>query len=173
MTMGGTMVFKAILAALTFSILQGAQGRGQSAPASLLLSGEGAASKTLTLAELAALPQSEVAITGRDSSRVILRGPTVRSLMTLVGAPAGRELRGPNMLLVVVAEASDGYKVAYALAELDDQFNDVPVIVAISQNGGPLPAAEGPFRVAMGGGGEHRARWLRNLTRLRLVRIAP
>ena len=93
--------------------------------------------------------------------------------MTLVGAPAGRELRGPNMLLVVVAEASDGYKVVYALSELDDQFNNVPIIVAISQNGGPLPSDEGPFRIAMGGGGEHRARWLRNLTRLRLVRIAP
>lgn len=143
------------------------------APVTLLVSGEGAVSRTVTMAELAALPQSEVAITGRDSSRVVLRGPTVRSLMTLVGAPAGRELRGPNMLLVVVAEASDGYQVAYALSELDDQFNSVPIIVAISRNGGPLPSAEGPLRLAVGGGGEHRARWLRNLTRLRLVRIGP
>lgn len=97
----------------------------------------------------------------------------MRSLITLVGAPAGRELRGPNILLVVVAEASDGYKVAYALSELDDQFNTVPIVVAISQNGGPLPSAEGPFRIVVGSGGEHRARWLRNLTRLRLVRVAP
>lgn len=157
---------------LAFSMLFGSRAAGQG-PATLALAGEGATAKTLTMAELAALPQVEVAITGRDSSRVVLRGPTVRSLMTLVGAPAGRELRGPSMLLVVVAEASDGYKVAYALSELDDQFNTVPVIVAISMNGGPLPFAEGPFRIALGGGGEHRARWLRNLTRLRLVRIAP
>jgi hypothetical protein len=27
--------------------------------------------------------------------------------------------------------------------------------------------------LAIGGGGEHRARWILNLTRLRLVRIAP
>ena len=117
------MVLKLGFALLALSALPAAQSSGQSAPAFLVLSGEGAATKTLTTAELAVLPQSEVAITGRDSLRVVFRGPAVRSLMTLVGAPAGRELRGPNMLLVVVA------------------------------------------------GGEHRARWLRNLSRLRLVRI--
>ena len=166
------MHFRSAVSLLAFATLLGSRAAGQGA-ATLALAGEGAAAKTFTMAELAALPQVDVAMIGRDSSRVVLRGPTVRSLMTLVGAPAGRELRGPNMLLVVVAEASDGYKVAYALSELDDQFSNVPVIVAISQNGGPLPAAEGPFRIAMGGGGEHRARWIRNLTRLRLVRVAP
>lgn len=166
------MTFRSAVAVLAVSTLFGPRAAGQAA-ATLALAGEGGTAKTVTMAELAALPQVEVAFTGRDSSRVVLRGPTVRSLMTLVGAPAGRELRGPSMLLVVVAEASDGYKVAYALSELDDQFNTVPIIVAISQNGGPLPAAEGPFRIAVGSSGEHRARWLRNLTRLKLVRIAP
>lgn len=143
----------------------------QATPASLELVGEGGVSKTLSAADLAALPQAEVVTTGRDSSRVVLRGPTIRSLMTLVGAPAGHDLRGPNMLLVVVAEASDGYRVAYALSELDDQFGATTAIVALTNNGAPLPAAEGPLRIALGGGGEHRARWLRQLIRLRLVRV--
>ena len=39
--------------------------------------------------------------------------------MTLAGAPEGRALRGPNLTLVFLAEASDGNRVAYALAEVD------------------------------------------------------
>jgi NAD/NADP transhydrogenase beta subunit len=92
--------------------------------------------------------------------------------MTLVGAPAGHALRGPNMLLVVVAEASDSYKVVYTLAELDEQFGGHNAIVAISNDGNPLAADEGPFRVAMPGE-EHRARWIRQVVRLRLVRVRP
>jgi len=156
---------------LLVASLTAAPAFGQTPSATLTLAGENGVTKTLTMTDLAALPQQEVAITGRDSSRVVFRGPTLRALMSLVGAPAGHELRGPNMLLVVVAEATDGYKVAYALSELDEQFGNATFIVAITQNGGPLPAAERPFRIAVGGAGEHRARWLRQLTRLRLVRI--
>lgn len=168
--MGRTIALRCAALIMTAALAAGSAS-AQTA-ASLLVIGEGGAQKTLTMADLAALPQSEVTTTGRDSSRVVLRGPTVRAVMTLAGAPAGHELRGPNMMLVVVAEASDHYKVAYALSELDEQLSSNTVIVAISQNGGPLPAAEGPFRIAIGGGGEHRARWLRNLVRLRLVRVS-
>jgi len=160
-----TLALRALIVATLLASTASAQ--------SLELVGLDGTTRTLSMAELAALPQVEVAFKGRDSSRVVLKGPTVRSLMTLVGAPAGHELRGPNLLLVVVAEASDGYKVAYALGEVDEQFGASPVIVGISQNGGALPAAEGPLRIAMGGAAEHKARWIRNLTRLKLIRVAP
>jgi DMSO/TMAO reductase YedYZ molybdopterin-dependent catalytic subunit len=73
------------------------------------------------------------------------------------------------MTLVVLAEAADGYKVAYSLAELDEQFGGRRVIVALSQNDAPLPDAEGPLRVVVPGE-THHARWIRQLTVLRLVR---
>jgi hypothetical protein len=146
--------------------------RAQTPAPALELIGDSGHTRTLTTDELAALPQAEVRLVGSDSSQVVLRGPTIRSLMTLVGAPEGHALRGENMMLVVVAEASDNYRVVYALAELDEQFGGRTAIVAISNNGNPLPADEGPFRVAMAGE-EHRARWIRQLVRLRLVRVHP
>jgi hypothetical protein len=141
----------------------------QSHPA-LTLFGEADVSKTLTQSELAALPQTEVSVREADSSRVVFRGPTLRALMTLVGAPTGQALRGPAMLLVVLAEASDGYQAAYMLAEIDEQFGARTAILALSQDGHALPAKDGPLRIVVAGE-EHRARWVRQVIRLRLVRV--
>jgi hypothetical protein len=75
------------------------------------------------------------------------------------------------MTIVVLAEASDGYKVAFALAELDEQFGARTAIVALTENGKPLSARFGPLRVAVKGEA-HRARWIRQLTTLRLIKVA-
>lgn len=90
--------------------------------------------------------------------------------MTRGGAPAGHDLRGPAMTLAILAEAADNYRVGYMLAEIDEQFGAKSAIVAITQNGLPLPPRDGPFRVIVAGE-EHRARWIRQLTVLRLVRL--
>jgi hypothetical protein len=152
-----------LLATLSFPL--GAQ------TATLVLTGEDGRSRTLTMADLSALEQHEVTSVERDSSRVTYRGPTVQSLMNLVGAPTGRGLRGPAMLLAVLAEASDGYKVAFMLSELDEQFGNRAAIVALRQDGKSVDAEYGPFRVAVPGETSHRARWIRQLTALRLVRV--
>ncbi|MGH7561740.1 MAG: molybdopterin-dependent oxidoreductase [Gemmatimonadales bacterium] len=144
----------------------------QAGAAVVTLVGEGGVEKELSASELAALPQVEVRGQGRDSSSHLYRGPTVRALMTLVGAPTGRALRGPNMLLAVLAEATDGYKVAYMLAELDEQFGATEAIPALTQDGAPLPAQDGPCRIVVSGG-MHHARWIRQVERLRLVRVRP
>ncbi|HEY7567588.1 MAG TPA: hypothetical protein VH762_08445 [Gemmatimonadaceae bacterium] len=137
---------------------------------SLKLTALDGATKTVTVTELQALPQVEVADSSAEAGRLVFRGPTVRSVVSLIGAPEGRALRGPSMMIVVVAEASDGYKVAYALAELDEQFGARTAIVALTENGKPLAAQFGPLRIAMAGEA-HRARWIRQLTTLRLVRV--
>jgi hypothetical protein len=137
---------------------------------SLKLVGLDGTTKSLGIAELQALPQVDVVDSGA-SGKVRFRGPTVRSLVSLVGAPEGRALRGPNMLVVVVAEASDNYKVAYTLAEIDEQFGGRTAIVAVTADGQPLNAESGPLRVAIAGETTHRARWIRQLTTLRVVRI--
>ena len=86
---------------------------------SLSVMGENGVSKILTVADLSAMPQIEVRSKEEDGSTVLYRGPTVRDVMTLVGAPTGRD---------------------------------------------------GPLRIAVAGE-VHRARWIRNLTGLRLVRV--
>lgn len=137
---------------------------------SLELIGEKGVTKTLSVAELGALPQSEVTVTEKEGASVVFRGPTLRSLVNLVGAPTGHEFRGPNMLLAILATATDGYRAAYMLAEVDEGFGNKSAILAISQDGAALPAKEGPFRVVMPGE-EHRARWIRMVKSLSLVRV--
>jgi hypothetical protein len=53
---------------------------------------------------------------------------------------------------------------------VDEGFGNKNAILALTQDGGPLPAKDGPFRVIMPGE-EHRARWIRMVQRLRLVRV--
>jgi hypothetical protein len=137
---------------------------------SLDLVGEKGVTKTLSAAELAALPQGEVTVTEKEGAKVVFRGPTLRSLVNLVGAPSGHDFRGPNMLLAILATATDGYRAAYMLAEVDEGFGNKNAILAISQDGAALPAKDGPYRVVMPGE-EHRARWIRMVKSLSLVRV--
>jgi len=137
---------------------------------SLGVTGEDGVTRTFTMAELSAMPQLEAVSEESDGTKIVYRGPSVRQLMTLVGAPTGRGLRGPAMMLAVLAEARDGYRVAYMLSEIDDQFGARKAIVALSADGKPMPDTEGPLRVVMAGE-QHRARWIRQLTSLRLVRV--
>jgi hypothetical protein len=49
------------------------------------------------------------------------------------------------MTIYVVAEAADGYRVVFSLAELDPGIRDSDVIVADTLDGTPLDAKHGPF----------------------------
>ena len=133
------------LAALA-SALPAAPLPAQAADSTLALVALDGTTRTLSPAELAALPQVEVRVPDGDSDSATFRGPTLRALLTLAGAPEGRELRGPNLTLVFLAEASDGYRVAYALAEVDEQFGARQAILALTRDGRPLPARDGPHR---------------------------
>ena len=79
----------------------------------------------------------------------------------------GKELRGANMAVCVVAGGSDGYQAAFALAEFDPAFTDQVILVADHRDGQPLNSREGPLRLIVPGD-KRPARWVRNLTTLRL-----
>ena len=51
------------------------------------------------------------------------------------------------MTSYVVAEAEDGYRVVFALAELDSDFVDSQVLVADTMDGAPIGPKLGPFRL--------------------------
>ena len=56
-------------------------------------------------------------------------------------------MKGENLTKYVLAEASDGYQVTFALAELDKDFTDRLIILATTIDGKPLAAGDGPFRI--------------------------
>ncbi len=138
--------------------------------ATLTVVGKAGTSRDYTMAELSAMPRIEVVVEESGSSRTVSRGPSIREPMTRQGAPSGQALRGRAKLLAVVAEASDGYRAGYMLSEIDEQFGGRVAIVALTQDGRPLPARDGPLRVVVPED-RHRARWVRQLVRLRLVTL--
>ena len=84
--------------------------------------------------------------------------------------PSGDGLRGPNMAICVLADAKDGYRVVFALPELDPGFSDNEILLVDRANGEPLSATQGPLRVVVPH--EKRpARWIRNVQRIQVVRV--
>ena len=71
---------------------------------------------------------------------------------------------------VVVVGATDGYRVAFGLAELDPDFSDHIVLIADTQDGAPLSAREGPYQLIVPGD-KHAQRWVRNVNAVDIERI--
>lgn len=67
-----------------------------------------------------------------------------------------------------MVEAIDGYKVVFALAEVDPAFATREILVADKRDGKPLDAKEGPLRI-VAPGDKRAARWVRQVTTLRIV----
>jgi hypothetical protein len=83
-------------------------------------------------------------------------------LLRLAGAPLGQELRGQHLAIYLLIEAANGYRVVFALPELDPTFTDREVLLADRRDGQPLAAAEGPLRLVVPGE-KHHARWVRQV----------
>jgi hypothetical protein len=74
------------------------------------------------------------------------------------------------MTEVLLVEAADGYKVAFALAEVDPAFAVRDIIVADKRDGKPLDAQEGPLKI-VAPGDKRAARWVRQVTALKLTAV--
>ncbi len=94
----------------------------------------------------------------------------VDTLAQSVGAPSGKALRGPALADIVVVKGSDGYRAAFALAELDAGMRHDPILLADSADGAPL-GADGPFRLVVEGD-LRLARSVRMVTEIK-VEAAP
>ena len=97
---------------------------------------------TLSATQIATLPRSTVKVLDHDKPAEF-EGVSLASVLAVAGVQLGDKLRGPRMTEVLLVEAPDGYKVAFALAEVDPAFAVRDIIVADKRSGKPLDAAEG------------------------------
>ena len=127
---------------------------------------------TLSATDLKKLPRTKLKVINPHENREeIYEGVAVQELLRRAGVPQKEKLRGPAMAMYVLAEASDGYRVVYALAELDSDFQDSDVIVADTVNGSPLGDKQGPFKM-VAPHDKRPARWIRMLKSLTVVTAA-
>src|SRR5271166_2166669 len=85
-------------------------------------------------------------------------------------APLGKDLKGPNMAVGLVASAPDGYRVLFSIAEFDTAFSDRVILLADRRDGKPLDSREGPLRIVVPGDKRH-ARWIRGVTTLEVLKV--
>ena len=97
-------------------------------------------------------------------------GVALRDVLAKAGVPFGDALKGAALARVVVATAIDGYKVAFAIAEIDAAFNDYLILIADSRNGKPLLPDSGPLQIVVPQD-NRPARWIRQVTTLEVKQL--
>jgi hypothetical protein len=94
-------------------------------------------------------------------------GVPVIEVLKAAGMKFGNDLRGPALGHYLLVEAFDGYRVVFALAELDPTFTDHVVLLADRRRGKPLVPKEGVLRVIVPGD-KHTSRWIRQVVALKI-----
>ena len=156
---------RALVSALAFALALGCAG-GPRPRADVALEVRGAVDRPIALspAEFRGLPHVELTVAGTRYA-----GVPVADVLRLAGVPLGEALRGESLELYVVAEAADGYRVVYSLAELDPATSSSAILIVDAENGQPLSAHDGPLRLVAPGDLRH-ARWVRQLLRIVIQR---
>jgi len=101
----------------------------------------------------------------------VYEGVLLEDLLRKAGVTQGENLRGTAMASYVLAEAADGYRVVFSLAELDSGVLESEVLVADTMDGAALGAKEGRFRL-VAPHDKRPARWVRMLKSITVVRVA-
>lgn len=136
----------------------------------VVVTGEGGQSVSVTAADLQAMTRRTVTATAHGATHTY-EGVLVADVLKLAGVRFGELLRGPRLATYVLVEARDGYRVVFALPELDAAFTDREILLVDTQDGKPLDAEAGPLRLVVPG--EKRgARWVRQVSAIRVL-VAP
>ena len=138
--------------------------------AELRISGAVSTPLVLTLVDLKKLPRRTLSVVNpHDKKKETYEGVLLEELLHRAGVPQGEQLRGPSLATYVIAEAEDGYRVVFSLAELDSGILESEVMVADTMDGAPLGAQQGPFRL-VAPHEKRPARWVRMLKSITVIR---
>ena len=114
----------------------------------------------LTKEALAKLPRKSIKITEGNGKDAEYEGIPLDEVLKLAKVPMGNELRGRSVApMVVIADANDGARAVYALAEVEPSFSDKLILLADKRDGQALNADEG------------HARWLRQVKGLTVKKL--
>lgn len=137
-------------------------------PASIEVIGP-SGTRRVTVAEIVAMPRAKVTISDHGTNATF-EGTSLANVLALVGAPAGEKLRGGELTKYVLIEATDGYRVVFALPELDATYANRAILIADTRDGKPLSEKEGPLRIIVEGE-KKQARCVRQVSRIRIASV--
>jgi DMSO/TMAO reductase YedYZ molybdopterin-dependent catalytic subunit len=147
---------------------QGTERRPQ-ADVILIIGGEVERPRKLAAADLTALPRKSVEVKLHDGSMAKFEGVALIDVLELAGVKFGESIRAARLATYLLVEAADGYRVVFALPELDPAFSDKQVILADRRDGKVMTAPEGPLRLVVPDE-KRQARWVRQVTALNVMK---
>ena len=163
-----------ILSIAVVVIVSARAALAQTAPAAAELRVGGAVSTPLVLAvaDLKGMARKKLTVVNPHNQKTeTYEGVLLQELLRRAGVAQGENLRGADLATYVLAEATDGYRVVFSLAELDSGILESEVIVADTMDGAALGPKEGPFRL-VAPHEKRPARWVRMLKSVTVVRTA-
>ena len=125
---------------------------------------------TLGDAALQSLPRQHVQFTDHGRPSADYEGVPVRLLLQQAGVDLSSPLRGAALARAVVIDASDGYRVVFAISEFDESIGAKVILLADRKDGQMLDDHEGPFRILAPSDGRP-ARSVREVTAIRVIEI--
>jgi DMSO/TMAO reductase YedYZ molybdopterin-dependent catalytic subunit len=123
----------------------------------------------LTASGLAKFPRRTVQAKDHGGQEATFEGVPLVEVLKAAGVKFGTELRGPMLATYLLVEAADGYKVVFALPELDPASTDRVILLADRRDGKPLGAREGPLRIVVPDE-KRQSRWVRQVVSLKIKR---
>ena len=167
--------FQLLLIVISFSHIfvatSAVLAQGATAAKELRIGGAVPTPLVLTLADLKKMPRKTLSVVNpHGQKKETYEGVLLEDLLQKAGAAHGEHLRGAAMAMWVLAEAEDGYRVVFSLAELDSGIVDSDVIVADTMDGAPLAVKQGPFRL-VAPREKRPARWVRMLKSITVLSV--
>jgi hypothetical protein len=135
----------------------------------LTIQAEAGKQTVFSRADIDSLPHVKVTTHASDTSATF-EGVPLKPLLEKAGVEFGHSLRGKRLASCLLVEAADGYRVVIALPEIDPDFSDKQIVLAFFQDGKPLDANAGPYRIVIPDE-KRMARWVRQVTVLKIADV--
>jgi hypothetical protein len=135
----------------------------------LTIQTEGGKQTVLARSDVESLPHVKVTTHGSENDATF-EGVALKTLLEKAGVEFGHAMRGKRLASCLLVEAADGYSTVIALPEIDPDFTDKQIVLAFLQDGKPLDAKAGPYRIVIQDE-KKMARWVRQVTTLKIVEV--
>ncbi|RZU39476.1 hypothetical protein BDD14_0861 [Edaphobacter modestus] len=126
---------------------------------------------TVTLTELAAMPQKTVKVHNEHTKKdEAYTGVALSDLLARSGFAVGQPTHRKMLHSYLVAEGTDKYWVLYSATEIEGSEHEADVLVATAVDGGSL-GEDGQLKL-VASADKKPQRWVRNLSAIRLVTVS-
>jgi hypothetical protein len=121
----------------------------------------------VSAADIAAMPHQKLPLDAHGKS-VNFEGVPLRLVLEKAGMAFDNSMHNKRLTSYLLVDAADGYRVIFAMPELDQGFTDRVILLADRADGHPLDNKEGPLRIVVPGE-KRMARWVRQVSGLKVV----